>query len=320
MRAAVLMNTLSGGADRIAEISAAIKSFLKGYEIVSVDDYGGNVLQPDIMLQAIEGGFIPRLNAAVDAVSAYEPELYVLAGGDGIAAYVADRLLAKDPTCKPKFVGVAMGTANVGPIISFTAEELSDLTPEDLHFESCGAVEARSCGKHAAYGFNDIVLGNTLLATVDGKTCTVSAADMCRDGSKTPVDPHEHLGENLTVIKNGKELPAVRHAVSQIIVSAMERERLYGRAVTGVLCLTDGNEEKGAMTLTERPLVILDYDRRGYEEFAFESHILFSQKDEMEVRGLDDDVLIIADGNPIALEEGRAEMRYVPDIICIGKK
>ena len=69
------MNTLSGGADRIAEISAAIKAFLKGYEIVSVDDYGGNVLQPDIMLQAVEGDFIPRLNAAVDAVSAYNPEL-----------------------------------------------------------------------------------------------------------------------------------------------------------------------------------------------------------------------------------------------------
>ena len=151
------VNTLSGGDDHIAEISAAIRAFLKGYEIVSVDDYGGNMLQPDIMLQAVEGGFIPRLNAAVDAVSAYNPELYVLAGGDGIAAYVADRLLAKDPTCKPKFVGVAMGTANVGPIISFTAKELAGLTPEDLHFESCGAVEALSCGKHAAYGFNDIV-------------------------------------------------------------------------------------------------------------------------------------------------------------------
>ena len=50
MRAAVLMNTLSGGADHIAEVASAIKSFLKGYEIVGVDAYGGNELEPDILL------------------------------------------------------------------------------------------------------------------------------------------------------------------------------------------------------------------------------------------------------------------------------
>lgn len=313
------MNSLSGGADRIAEVASAIKAFLKGYEIIGVDAYGGDVLEPDVLLHVDEGTFIPRLNSAVDAVSACGPELYVLAGGDGIAAYVADRLLTKDPACKPKFVGVAMGTANVGPIISFSAEELEKLTPEKLRFESCGAVEARSCGTHAAYGFNDVVLGNTLLATVDGKTRTVSAKDMCCDGSKTPVLPHEHLGEGLRVLKNGKELPSVPHTVSQIIVSSVERENLYGRAITGVLCLTDGAEERAAMLLSPRPLVIVDYDYRGYEEFSVTSQLLFSKKDELEVKGLADDVLIVADGNPIALKEGCAEFRYLPDIIRIGK-
>ena len=313
------MNTLSGGADHIAEVASAIKSFLKGYEIVGVDAYGGNELEPDILLQAEDGAFIPRLNSAVDAVAACAPELYVLAGGDGIAAYVADRLLTKDPACKPKLVGVAMGTANVGPIITFSAAELSAQTPDKLHFEPCGAIEARSCGAHAAYGFNDVVLGNTLLATVDRKTHTVSAKDMCRDGSKTPVAPCEHVGDALKVLKNGRVLSAVPHSVPQVIVSTMERENLYGRAITGVLCMTDGSENRAAMLLSSRPLVVMDYDPRGCEEFSIASQIIFSDKDVMEVSGLDDDILIVADGNPIPLNEGRAEFRYIPDIIRIGK-
>ncbi len=319
MRAAVLMNPLSGGANRLPKVCSAIKSFLKGYEIVAADLFGGKVLEPDILLNIEDGPFMQKLTAAIDAVSAYQPDLYVVAGGDGIAAYTADRLLSRDPRCCPTFVGVAMGTANVGPIITFTAEQLENITPDMLHFESCGAVEAFTDGTHAAYGFNDIVLGNTLLATVDGATCTVSAAAMYKDGSKLPVLPHEHLACSLTVTKNGKALATDLHSTAQIILSTVERERLYGRAIAGVLCFTQDTEEQAAMLLSRRPLVTIAYDPRGYEEFALSSQLLFNRNDRIQVDGLLDDVMIIADGNPIPLINGSAEFRYLPDIIRIGK-
>lgn len=319
MRAAVLMNPLSGGADRLPIVCSAIRSFLSGYEIIGADLFGGDVLEPHIMLNIQDAPFMERLTAAIDAVSEYHPDLYVLAGGDGIAAYVADRLLSRDPSCRPSFVGVAMGTANVGPIITFTAEELAELTPDMLRFESCGAVEAFTGGSHAAYGFNDIVLGNTLLATVNGTTCTVSAAAMYKDGSKLPVLPHPHLGDKLSVAKNGKTIASHLHTTAQIILSTVERERLYGRAVAGVLCFTQDTEEQAAMLLSQRPLVMISYDPRGYEEFALSSQLLFNKNDKLEVNGLFDDVMIIADGNPIPLMDGCAEFRYLPDIIRIGK-
>ena len=313
------MNPLSGGADRLPIVCSAINSFLSGYEIVGADLFGGIQLKPDILLNIQDGPFMEKLTASIDAVSAYHPDLYVVAGGDGIAAYVADRLLSKDPQCRPHFVGVAMGTANVGPIITFTAEELASLTPAMLHFESCGAVEAFTGGAHAAYGFNDIVLGNTLLATVNGATCTVSAAAMYKDGSKLPVLPHANLGDELCISKNDKAMPIGLPSTSQIILSTVEREKLYGRAVTGVLCFSQGTDEQAAMLLSQRPLVTISYDPRGYEEFALSSQILFNKDDRLKVSGLFDDVMIIADGNPIPLINGSAEFRYLPDIIRIAK-
>lgn len=314
------MNPLSGGASHLPDICAAVKAFLKGYETVGVNLFGGNEFQPDQLLEIPDAPFMEKLTAAIDAVREYNPDLYVLAGGDGIAAYVADRLLTHDPDCCPKMVGVAMGTANAGPIITFQAEELASLTPDMLRFEPCGAVEAATGGKHAAYGFNDIVLGNTLLATVDGNTCTVSAAAMHKDGSKAPVLPHAHLGDAIKVVKNGKELAAPTHDTAQIILSTVERERLYGRAIAGVLCYTQDTEEQAAMLFSQRPIVTVSYDPRGYEEFALSSQLLFNRNDSLAVSGLYDDVMIIADGNPIPLMEGSAEFRYLPDIIRIGKK
>ena len=313
------MNPLSGGADRLPIVCSAINSFLSEYETVGADLFGGNELKPDILLNIQDAPFMERLTAAIDAVSAYNPDLYVVAGGDGIAAYVADRLLSKAPQCKPHFVGVAMGTANVGPIITFTAEQLAALTPDMLRFESCGAVEAFTGGIHAAYGFNDIVLGNTLLATVNGTTCTVSAAAMYTDGSKLPVSPHAHLGSEICIAKNGNAIPAGLSAISQIILSTLERERLYGRAVAGILCFTQGTPEQAAMLLSQRPLVTISYDPRGYEEFSLSSQLLFNKDDRLSVSGLFDDVMIIADGNPIPLMQGSAEFRYLPDIIRIAK-
>lgn len=320
MRAAVLMNPLSGGASHLPHVCSAISSFLKGYEIIGVNLFGGDVLQPNVLLNVADAPFMDRLTAAIDAVRAYDPDLYVVAGGDGIAAYVADRLLSQDPLCKPNFIGVAMGTANVGPIITFTAEELAALTPDMLHFEPCGAVEAFTGGAHAAYGFNDIVLGNTLLATVNGTTCTVSAAAMYKDGSKLPVLPHPHLGDALSIVKNDKAIASHLHSTAQIILSTVERERLYGRAIAGMLCFTQDREEQAAMLLSQRPLVTVSYDPRGYEEFALSSQLLFNKNDRLKVNGLLDDVMIIADGNPIPLMDGCAEFRYLPDIIRIGKK
>jgi L-iditol 2-dehydrogenase len=183
------------------------------------------------------GGYVARLHAIVDALAAENPDFYLVAGGDGLAAYVAGRLL-RTGHAHPRLLGVAMGTANVGPIISFSAADLKRTAPEKLSFLPCGAIEAFDGDVPVAFGFNDVVLGNTILGTIDGAARPISACAMAQDGSKVPAEPLSDIGESLVIRKNGVRSPSPLNHTAQIVVSAMERESLYGRAVTGMLCFT----------------------------------------------------------------------------------
>ena len=141
MKAAVLVNPFAGGANAKETICSAINGFLRGCSVFSSLEFGGALIHASLHFNEDAGDYRDRLFATVDKLAAQEPDFYLVAGGDGFAAYVADRLL-KTGHKNPKIVGVAMGTANVGPIVSFSAEALQTIRPEQLVFSDCGAIEA----------------------------------------------------------------------------------------------------------------------------------------------------------------------------------
>jgi hypothetical protein len=312
MRAAVLINPSAGGAGDIQKVVMAIDAFLYGCEIV-----GGESLRSHTVVQTPQGGYIGRLHAAVDALCALQPDFYLVAGGDGLAAYLASRLL-KTGTVRPKILGVAMGTANVGPIVSLSADDLMHAKPESLSFAGCGAIEAFDGDNPVAFGFNDVVFGNTILGTLGGKAQTISALSMAREGKKEPMAPLESIGASIHIIKNGVRSPSPLAHTAQIVVSAIERESFYGRAVAGMLCFTCWEQAQAALTLSERPLVVTDYDPRGFETPALSAQIVFGADDTLRIEGLSPEALVIADGNPYCRSFDSAALRYRPNVIEIA--
>ena len=319
MKAAALINTSAGGAGSISDVCRAIDAFLLGCDVVTAPDFGCGLIRGTQV--DCSGGmeYIGRLNAAVDAVSNKKPDFYVVAGGDGFAAYIAARLLKTGPS-KPRLIGVAMGTANVGPIISFSAETLRSAVPQALAYEACGAVEAFDGDVSVAFGFNDIVLGNTILGTMDGAVQTLSARAMVQSGQKVPEQPMENIAENLIIRKNGAPSASPLIHTAQIVASTLERENHYGRAVSGMLCYSDFQQAHSALLLSERPLVVVDYDPRGFESPALFAHVLFGTEDEISIEGLLPSALIIADGNPYLRSGSTVSLRYRPNIIQIARK
>lgn len=320
MKAAVLINPSAGGADDIQKVVSSIDTFLHDCEVIAAQGFGGEFLRADTVVQIPRStdGYIARLHATVDALAALQPDFYLVAGGDGIAAYLASRLL-KIGCIRPRILGVAMGTANVGPIITFSADELLCKTPKTLSFTGCGAIEAFDGSDPVAFGFNDVVFGNTILGTLDGKAQTLSAIRMAREGRKEPIAPLENIGANIQIVKNGVRSQSPLLHTAQIIVSAIERENLYGRAVSGMLCFTCREQMKAALLLCERPLVVMDYDPRGFETPALSAQIIFGADDTLTIEGLSPDVLIIADGNPYCRSFDSAALRYRPDVIEIAR-
>lgn len=318
MKAAVLVNPSAGGAGDMQRVVAAIDTFLSGCEVVTAQEFGGGSVRARAVVQTPQDGYIGRLHAAIDALAAERPDFYLVAGGDGLAAYLAGRLL-KTSADRPKILGVAMGTANVGPIISFSAGDLARANPETLSFSGCGAIEAFDGDVPVAFGFNDVVFGNTILGTLDQKAQTISALMMACEGKKMPQAPLENLGEPLYIVKNGVRSPSPLSHTAQIVVSAIERENLYGRAVAGMLCFTCWDQAQAALLLSERPLVVTDYDPRGFETPALSAQIVFGADDTLTIEGLSPDVLIIADGNPYCRAFDSAALRYRPNVIEIAR-
>ena len=319
MRAAALINTSAGGAGSISDVIRAIDAFLLGCDVITVPGFGCGLICGGQVDCASSMEYIGHLNAAVDAVSSKNPDFYVVAGGDGFAAYVAARLL-KTGHSNPRLIGVAMGTANVGPIISFSAESLLAASSQDIAYEACGAVEAFDADASVAYGFNDIVLGNTILGTIDGAVRTLSARAMVLTGQKVPELPIENIAENLIIRKNGIPFVSPLKNISQIVASTLERENHYGRAVTGMLCYGGFEQAHSALLLSERPLVVVDYDPRGFESPALFAHVLFGAGEEISMEGLLPSTLIIADGNPYLRSGKTVSLRYRPNIIQIACK
>ena len=254
-----------------------------------------------------------RVQQAVRALCAGAPELLLLVGGDGFAAYAADALLGAGCPCRA-LVGVAGGTANVGPIIAL-AEPPASL--EGLSYRPVGALEVCDEDGHIAYAFNDVVLGDTYLTTVDGRTVTASAEALWRDGRTQPCAPMADTAPSRWRSTGGARARGCR---------ACAGGRLHARAGPllrpggdGLLCFAPDSPYRAALLLSERAIVSLADDPLGFERPALMEQLLFTGADTVTLAGFEDGVSAVIDGNPYR-RRGRVRLRYHERLLLAAER
>jgi hypothetical protein len=317
MRAAVIANASAGRQTAQQKILTALCDRWQGVELYGVAGYGGEWL-PKTLPEPAPGTYLGRFSEAMTSLLAEKPDLLVSIGGDGTSAYAADWLL-RNGISLPIF-GFGAGTANVGPIV--TEHDPEDMpAPDCLQVVTMGAIEALDGnGNHIAYGFNDLVLGNTLLGSVDGQTVTLDAYAMASEGAKRTCRCLETIaGPEFKAQKNGNPLPAAFPKIGQLVASAIEKEQesFYGRAVTGLLCFTPGSPHRAAVYLSSVPIVTCEEAPYGYEEWMVGAQILLQEGDTLHLEGLAPTVCAVADGNPYLLPDGSVTLRYVPNLLKV---
>lgn len=314
MKLGVLVNRAAGGG-RAADAAAALAAGLAGHEVWSVRGFGAELAACQVALEAPDAalGYVARVQAAARSLAAQAPDRLVLVGGDGFAAYVADALLTAGLPVPP-LIGVAGGTANVGPIIALEALPALDT----LSFQPVGALEVLDDGGHIAYAFNDLVLGDTYLTTIDGRTVTASAEALWRDGRTEPRQAARHIGD-VTVGVNGRQTRTRLPRVAQAVASTLERDRLYGRAVTGLLCFSPQSPYQAALLLSERGIVSMEDSPLGFSAPALFEQLLFTAADTVTVSGLADGISAIVDGNPYP-RRGDIRLRYHERLLLAAEK
>ena len=316
MKIAVFANMNAGGGKAAAALAKISKAW-SSYELYGAAGFGGEKL-PRCLVPASPEGYVPRLNAAVKALLSVRPKLLVTVGGDGAAAYAAECLIREGSTVP--ILGIGAGTANVGPIVSFTANDLPD--PEALKRVRLGAVEALDAeGRHIAYAFNDLVIGNTFLGTAaDGSAKTYAAKALAARGELVEAAPAKDLFRGTPSMSlDGKPLD-IPFTAAQLAACPIAPDNFYGRTYTGILCYTKDSPFKAAAYVSPHPVVSMEDDDAGISSWRPGAQLLLTEESRLRLDNLNDDVCAVADGNPYLLPEGSVTLHYVPDVIRVLKR
>lgn len=310
MKAAVIFNSTAKKDNVLCyEIGRAVSRLFDGYCLYAHEQYGGCFLPPSVHsdFPAVEGGYKESLYHAVEYLLDCLPDVFVTVGGDGLASYVAYVMKSRHHVV-PMF-SIAFGTANVGPIVSFSPEDLDGLDLGMLCLADIDGIRVSVDGRDIAYAYNDLIFGDTLLATVDGSTRNISAEKLGLDSKVEVKVPGRRIaGPDFSIRRDGIDvkIPFPASDIGQIIVSPLQFDRLYGRAVMGALCNAFSDKAVGAVCLSCDPIVDIEAgDWTSVPLFHSVGHMLFKQNEVLEFFGLGPDAHVIVDGNPFIRCDGQ---------------
>ncbi len=313
MRVAVIFSPGAGQKQSFTLIGQKLEKIFRFNQIVtSQGSFGGDyLLNASICAHEQCDGYVQNLGKIVSELLVEKMDLLITVGGDGIASYVADKMIALGK--KLPMMGIGAGTANVGPIVCVSIKDLDFIDMSQYSFTKVGAIEVIA-GEHVGYAFNDVIIGNTFLGSDNERIVNFSAEEMALYGKKVICQPSKFIcNSGFSVTKNGKLMDHHIQIPGQIVISPLDRDRLEGRAIYGALCSAAYTPCKGAIALTDETLTEDD----GMKSFSSVEYLLFGPDDNVVIKGLDKDAQLILDGNPYLRNGKDVSLSYVSDCITV---
>ena len=312
MKTALLYNYKAGKGLPAELVVRKLCDFFSGDELLVTDE---GLLFPALPVSYVvpeeTQGYFDAIKAKVKALADAGAERFVSVGGDGTATYVKNAMY--ELGINFPILGVAAGTANVGPIVSVTLEQLEGRHISEAKEVCYDGIAVYVKDKFISLAFNDLIVGDTFLGTIDGQTCSLSVRALLERGEHTPVKPAEHIVTDGFVIElNGKELVPNREIIRQIVLSPVAHESHYGRAVYGPVGKCDWCEKKGVIALCDYIAVSFEEDGTGVDRISSTQYLIFGPNDQVVLRGFTEEACLICDGNPYFLPSDRFEVRYEP--------
>ena len=312
MKTALLYNYKAGKGLPAELVVRKLCDFFSGDELLVTDE---GLLFPALPVSYVvpeeTQGYFDAIKAKVKALADAGAERFVSVGGDGTATYVKNAMY--ELGINFPILGVAAGTANVGPIVSVTLEQLEGRHISEAKEVCYDGIAVYVKDKFISLAFNDLIVGDTFLGTIDGQTCSLSVRALLERGEHTPVKPAEHIVTDDFVIElNGKELVPNREIIRQIVLSPVAHESHYGRAVYGPVGKCDWCEKKGVIALCDYIAVSFEEDGTGVDRISSTQYLIFGPNDQVALRGLTEEACLVCDGNPYLLPDDRFSVRYEP--------
>lgn len=312
MKTALLYNYKAGKGLPAELVIRRLCEFFSGDELLVTD---GGLVFPSLPVRLVEPenaqSYFDIIRARVKALADAGAERFVSVGGDGTATYVRNAM--HELGINLPILGVAAGTANVGPIVSVTLEELEGRHISEAREVCYDGISVYVEDRFLSLAFNDLIVGDTFLGTIDGQTRSVSVRSLLEEGKITPKEPAVNIvTDDFTVELNGRTLIPNAKIIRQIVLSPVAHENHYGRAVYSVIGKCDWSEKKGVIALCDYIAVSFEEDGTGVDRFSSTQYLIFGPNDQVALRGFTEEACLVCDGNPYLLPGDRFSVRYEP--------
>ncbi len=238
-------------------------------------------------------------------------EALLVAGGDGTLADAACVLVEADSP--PPVFGLGCGSTNAGALVTVRADAAEQFDPRQMALETVPALTAHLGGGLTGVGFNDCVLGFTVVGTLEGRLRNLSAAEKFR-GRSAPGQPRP-IGTPRTAVwraSQGKnEWIAQGEETAAVIVGLAERS-FTAKALTGGVCLAAFTGAPAGCLVSDLPLVQVELSCA--EVLALPpirtTYTSLDASMQIHVRGCRPGTALCVDGNPLALLEEEDEVCF----------
>lgn len=303
----LIVNPMSGlGAEHNLEIAYHLVQALKPEHIYTGSGQFGEAVLPNAHI--LSAGDLTG-SAATEAIAlmAVKKGVDTLAiiGGDGTMADVAFALHRVNLRCP--ILGIGAGSINAGELVICKASQVSDLANADFEIMSLNALEASCNNQILAIAFNDVVIGTTIVGTVQGSYCDWDA-NAFLGGQRVIGIPHAVGSQTAWVAKTSETKHTIVSngtSVGTVIVGLARNSNFFGKAIVGGVCLSALIGLDAGCLVCDHPLVRTQLDRQSHQDMEpiRSAYVSLGQDEVIEVSGLTYPAVLCADGNPLkALE------------------
>jgi hypothetical protein len=251
-------------------------------------------------------------------LAARKVDLLLVIGGDGTLSDTAFGLI--ETNTRPPVMGIGVGSTNVGPLVACFGREVGKIQPSLLDTVSLPAILVKHEGSLLGIGFNDCVIGFTVVGMIDGKACDVDVASKligvniagCPRSIGTATSKVERLwADQVTEVGCGEWIAGV-------VIGIAERAFL-GKAITGGICLAAYTGALAGCLLSSVPLVQVSINRVDVvkKEPITTRYICLDETAEIRVQGIREGAAVNADGTPLKILSTADQIRLsiIPNAI-----
>lgn len=304
-RIGLIVNPSAGGGEGLNIAPRAIQALAPNQVVVGAGEMGADALSESASIVQVFDWQLYRGKARTqflaECFAKENVDALVVIGGDGTLADVALTLRGKYSI---PLLGIGAGSANVGPLMTCPGEQVQRLAAAQFITKVVDGLVAGMNDVPLGLGFNDVVIGFTVLATMNGQLVDVDAAEKMH-GRNVPHEPESIAAKNARVVKKSPQKETVVAQGNQIvtIIAGLPDERFYGKAIAGGVLLSSMVGDPAGCMVCDHLLVRTQMDADWYRrsEPVLSAYVGLNETEKIIASGLRDGAVLCADGNPLAV-------------------